>query len=526
MEYKEINIGKHGDLANNGMKKVEAEGNDILLCKSNGKFHALGAKCPHYGASLEEGLLHEGKIICPWHHATFDLENGDVIEPPSKDCLMKFELEVREDEIIVRIPDEFSGSRQCEMTKYDPKSDDRTFVIIGTGASGSSAAETLRKNGYKGKIVMISNEKRLPYDRPNLSKEYMQGIAEESWMPLHSEDFYDEKGIELKLGVEVMSVGIGEKTVSMRNADKIKFDKLLIATGGRPRNLNVDGVGLEGVFTLRSYDDADNILSKVDSAKKAVVVGTSFIGMEVASSLRDRDVDVTVVAPESVPFEYVLGKDVGRLIQNAHEKKDVNFKLGKTVKEFKGDQVVEKVILDNDEELNADLVVIGIGVEPVAKFIDAVDKNDDGSIKVDEFFAVTEDIFAAGDIASFPYWRSGEELRIEHWRTAEQQGIIAARNMLGERIPFKGVPFFWTNQAGLYMGYVGHASEWDNVIIHEDSESGRFIAYYIHNGTINAALANSMEREIDIIDELMRRNKMPSPEQVKEGFIDLSKFLP
>ncbi len=526
MDYQEINIGKHGDLANNEMKKVDVKGNEILLCKSNGKFYALGAKCPHYGASLSEGLLHEGKIICPWHHAAFELESGDVIEPPSRDCLEIFELELREDEIIVRIPSEFSGSRECEMTEYDPESDDRTFVILGAGAAGTSAAETLRKNGFKGKIVMISKEERLPYDRPNLSKEYMQGIAEESWMPLHSEDFYDEKGIELKLGVEAMSVSIGEKTVSMRNADKIKFDKLLIATGGSPRKLNADGVSPEGVFTLRSYDDADNILGKADSAKKAVVVGASFIGMEMASSLRDRHIDVTVVAPESVPFEYVLGEDVGKLIRNAHEKKGVNFKLGKTVKEFKGENAVEKVVLDDGDELNADLVVIGIGVEPAAEFIDAVDKGDDGSIKVDEFFEVTDDIFAAGDIASFPYWRSGEELRIEHWRTAEQQGAIAARNMLGERIPFKGVPFFWTNQAGLYMGYAGHASEWENVIIHEDSESGKFIAYYVHNGTINAVLANSMEREIDIIDELMRINKMPAPEQVKEGFIDLSKFLP
>lgn len=525
MDFKEINIGKHDDLVNGGMKKLDVEGNEILLCRHDDKFFALGSACPHYGAPLDEGVLHDGNLICPWHHAAFDVETGALLEPPSKDCLTKFDLEIREGEIIIRVPSEFSGSRECKMSSRDPEKDNRIFVILGAGAAGTFAAETLRREGFQGRIIMISHERRLPYDRPNLSKEYMQGNAEPEWMPLRTEEFYAKHEIELMLGAEIKEADIAKKTIHLDGREPIGYDKLLIATGSRPRTLDIPGIDQKNIFTLRSFDDCDAIIDTFDSAKEAVIVGASFIGMEVAGSMRARGISVTVVAPESVPFENILGKEVGGIIKKAHEDNGVRFKLGNTVKEFKGNGAVKSALLENGEELAADLAVIGVGVEPVTGYIKGIELESDGSLKVGEYLEAAGDVYAAGDVARFKDWRTGNEIRIEHWRTAEQQGMCAAKNMLGKNVPYRGISFFWSAQAGLYPGYVGHASDWDEVVIHGELEKKKFIAYYLKDNRLHAALGNGYGRRLDIIEELMKLDRTPPGDKIKSESIDWEALL-
>ncbi|MBD3168846.1 MAG: Rieske 2Fe-2S domain-containing protein [candidate division Zixibacteria bacterium] len=525
MKYKEINIGKHNNLDNGEMKIVDVEGNEILLCRHENKFYALGSKCPHYGASLDEGVLHDGHIICPWHHAAFEVKTGNLLEPPSRDCLTKFELEVIKDEIIVKIPADFSTSRKCSMADFNPEKDNRTFVILGAGAAGASAAETLRREGFNGRIILVSHERKLPYDRPNLSKEYMQGKAKDEWMPLRDEQFYRSNSIELMLGVEIKSAGIHEKTIRFTDREPINYDRLLLATGSKPNILKIPGTELRNIFTLRSFDDCDAIIETFESVKSATVIGASFIGMEVANSLRERGIPVTVVAPESEPFEYSLDKKVGEIIREAHENNGVSFKLGSTVKEFKGDYNVQKAVLDSGEELVTDLVIVGIGVRPVTEYIDGLATEDDGSLFVNEYFKAGDDVYAAGDIAKFRDWRTGEKMRIEHWRTAEQQGMYAAKNMLGKDVKYQSVPFFWSVQAGLHLGYVGHAPEWEEVILHRSSGEMKFIAYYLKHNRLYAAVANGFDRQLDIIEELMKKGREPSADEVKSGTLDWKSLL-
>ncbi|MGH7792603.1 MAG: NAD(P)/FAD-dependent oxidoreductase, partial [Thermodesulfobacteriota bacterium] len=361
---------------------------------------------------------------------------------------------------------------------------------------------------------------------PNLSKEYLQGKAEDEWMPLRSEEFYNDYGIELMRQKKVTHVDTSSKTISLDSGETLKYDKLLVATGGKARMLNVPGAELKNVFTLRSYDDSDEIIKASENASRVTVVGASFIGMETAFSLTERKLPVTVIAPDSVPFNRVFGKEIGKMFQKQQEEHGVTFKLGAAVAKFEGDGKVEAVMLENGERTEADLVVVGVGVKPATDFLKGIDLESDGSIKVNKYFCAAQDLYAAGDIARFPDWRTGEHIRIEHWRTAEQQGRIAAHNMVGKETPYSSVPFFWTTQAGLNFRYVGHVKDWDNLIIKGDVSSKEFIAFYVKNNQILAAAGNERDKEMAAIEELMRLKKMPTPEALQDNSVDLLELIP
>ncbi len=524
MSLREVPIAKITDIEEGQMKAFTIEDHKILLTKVEGEFHAVGATCPHYGAPLEEGMLSGTRIVCPWHHSAFNAQTGQVQEPPALDALPVYQLKISGDDVIVVLPEEVQGSRVQEMSRRHP-ADERVFVIVGAGAAGSAAAQTLREDGFTGRIIMISHEDRFPYDRPQLTKEYLEGKSDETMLPLHSEEFYSDYDIEFMFRKRVEKVSTSDHIITFKDGEKLKFDSVLLASGGIPGTLDVQGADLPGIYTLRSWDDSAAIIKASEGASKIVIVGSSFIGIEAAYSLSQRHCSVTVVGLDSVPLEKALGKEIGSLFQQLHEANGVTFKLNNYVSRFEGSDKVETVVLGNGERIQADLVIVGVGVNPATDFIEGIRLLGDGSVPVDEFFRAAEDVYAAGDIATFPYWYTGELLRIEHWRTAEQQGRIAGHNMAGKGIPYRGVPFFWTTQVGLYFRYVGHAKEWDDIIVHGDLASKKFIAYYLKGNLVRAVAGNDTEKEMAAIEELMRLNKMPKPDELRtESFSILDWF--
>jgi NADPH-dependent 2,4-dienoyl-CoA reductase/sulfur reductase-like enzyme/nitrite reductase/ring-hydroxylating ferredoxin subunit len=525
MGANEAVVCKVDNLKNGEMKAFNVNNVDILLSKIDDKFYAVAAFCTHYGAPLEEGVLSGGRIVCPWHHACFHSKSGDLLEPPARDALPSYEVRIENDDVIVKLPEKVESNRLPEMARHDSRKESRTYVILGAGAAGNAAAQALREDGFQGRIVMITYETRGPYDRPNLSKDYLQGEADPEWMPLRGEEFYSDNDIELLLSKKVNQINTKDKYITFSNGDTLNYDKLLIASGGIPRRLNLTGSELNNVFTLRNFDDTDAIIKASESASNAVIIGASFIGMETADSLLHRKLGITVVAPERTPLEHIFGNEIGKLFQQLHEENGIKFKLGHTIYKIEGDGNLEAVILDNGERIETDLVIIGIGVNPATNFIDSIDLESDGSIKVDQYFHVGNDIYAAGDIATFPYWYSGSDIRIEHWRSAEQLGRITAHNMAGKKITYESIPFFWTVQAGITLRYVGYVKDWDEIMVNGNISDKNFIAFYIKNNQVQAAAGCNRNREMAAIEELMRLKKMPAPENLKSDSIDLISLL-
>lgn len=521
MKTRELVVGKERDFKEGQMKKFEvAEDRQILLVKIDGKVHAVGGTCPHYGAELADGVLSHGRIRCPWHHAAFDARSGDLVEPPSLNCLARFETSVRGGDVVVTVPEEFHADRVPDMVSHKSEADSRAFVILGAGAAGCAAAQSLRQEGYQGRLVMITREGDAPYDRPMLSKEYLEGEADADGLPLRSESFYSDYGIELNTSLEVAQVDADARSVSFANGETLSYDKLLLASGGIPRTLDIPGSGLKNIFTLRSLADCNAIIRAMEENDRCVIVGASFIGMETANAMRKRGRNVTVVAPESTPFESTLGPEVGSLFKTLHEKNGVRFILSAKVAQFEGKDRVQAVVIESGERIPADFVILGVGVAPATGFVRGLETLTDGSIKVDEALYAGKDVYAAGDIASFPNPADGELIRVEHWTVALNQGIVAGRNMAGKKTEFDKTPFFWTNQVDLYFRYVGYAKECDDIIIQGDVAGGEFLALYIKNDRIVAAAGNNKEKELAAIHELMTRKLMPKPKELNIDSFD------
>jgi NADPH-dependent 2,4-dienoyl-CoA reductase/sulfur reductase-like enzyme len=451
--------------------------------------------------------------------------NGDAEEPPALDALVSYAVRVDGERILVNVPEESPDRRTPIMSSHDPVADSRQFVIIGAGAAGYAAAQTLREEGFRGNLVMITRDNRAPYDRPNLSKDYLQGHAEPEWMPLRPDEFFSEHGIKLLFNREVTRVDARTKTISFEGGETMDYDALLVATGGAPVRLNIPGSDLKNICVLRSFADADSIIETARRSRRAVVVGASFIAMEAAYSLCERGLEVTVVAPSREPFETTLGAELGAVFRRLHESHGVRFKLGSIVYRFEGSHNVEAVTLDNGERIETDMVVVGAGVRPVTHFIEGVEFDDAGGIVVDSRLRAADGIYAAGDIVNFNDLRTGERVRIEHWRTAQQQGRAAARNMLGHDVAFEGVPFFWTRQFDVALLYVGHAKSWDEIVYRGDVSSQDFLAFYLKGERVVAVAGMNRDREMAAAEELMRLGRMPAREQLKWDDTSLLEML-
>ena len=520
MSNRDLIVARTDELADGEMKEVTIGDKKLLLSRVGDAFYATAAHCPHYGAPLAEGVLNDKRVVCPWHHAVFDVTTGALKEPPAIDALPSFSTRVLGDDVLVRLPDDLPGERKPSMAARDVEQDRRDFVIVGAGAAGYMAAQTLREEGFAGRLVVVSREMKQPYDRPNLSKDYLAGEADPDWMPLRSRDFYRTHDIELLLGKTVTALDSERQFLELSDGGRISYDALLLTSGGKPRTIEVPGAELRNVMDLRSFRSADQIIDAAGKSTRAVIVGSGFIAMETAASLRGRNLPVTVVSPESVPFGEKFGKEIGAFFMRHHEGIGVRFRLGSRVELLEGDDKVEHLLLENGDRLAADLVIFGIGVEPATGYIGNLDLNEDGSIAVDQYLRAADKVFAAGDIARYTDWRTGRSSRIEHWRSAMQQGRTAALNMLGHDEPYRSIPFFWTKQAGLSFKYVGHAETWDDVIIEGSLDENEFLAYYIENDDVLAVAGNNRDAQLAAMEELMRDERMPTAERVKQGGFD------
>ena len=516
----EFDVAATDDLADGEMKQFTAGEIDVLVARVKGTYYAVGATCPHYGAPLADGVLCGERLVCPWHQASFDVTTGGLLEPPALDGLPRYDLRVEDGRIAVRIPMASADQTTAESEVVDDTADPRTFVVVGAGAAGYAAASTLREEGFRGRVVMITREDRFPYDRPNLSKDYLAGHARPEWMPLRPDAFYDEHAIEVVRAREVVALDARSKTITLDGGQSLRYTAALVATGAVARRPEVPGADLLNVFTLRGFDDADAIVRATEGASRAVVVGASFIGMEAAASLVERGLAVTVVAPSSVPFEKTLGREIGAMFQRLHESRGVRFELGTKVVRFEGKAALERAVLESGAVVEADLVVVGTGVDPATGFLDGVALDEDGGVVVDEYLSACDGLWAAGDVARFPDMFTGEATRIEHWRTAEQQGRIAARNMAGRATRYTAVPFFWTTQYGESLQYVGHASSWDEIIFEGDVDARDFIALYVKANRIAAAAGSGRDAQMGAVAEAMRLGRMVSPEAARRGGTD------
>jgi NADPH-dependent 2,4-dienoyl-CoA reductase/sulfur reductase-like enzyme/nitrite reductase/ring-hydroxylating ferredoxin subunit len=432
----------------------EANGEPVLLARRNDDVFAIGAYCTHYGAPLGDGLLVDDTVRCPWHHACFSLRTGEPLRAPALDPVDCWRVEQRDGSVYVKEKLERAAPREIPLTAGIPDA----VVIVGGGAAGNAAAETLRWEGYVGRITMVSADERGPCDRPNLSKGYLAGAAPAESNPLRSAEFYEAHRIDLKLGAGVDAIDTAKRIVRLADGTSHAYDALLLATGAEPVRLHVPGSDLPNVHYLRTLGDGDALVARAATSQHAVVIGASFIGLEVAASLRARDIAVQIVGRDAVPMERILGTEVGTFIQQLHERHGVTFHLGTSIT-----AIDERgVTLESGKHLPADFVVIGIGVRPAISLAEQAGLAVDRGITVDQYLETSiPGVFAAGDIARWPDRLTGERIRVEHWVVAERQGQTAARNMLGRREPFEAVPFFWTEQYDFSLAYVGHAEQWD-----------------------------------------------------------------
>jgi NADPH-dependent 2,4-dienoyl-CoA reductase/sulfur reductase-like enzyme len=474
---------------------------------------------------LDEGALSGRTIVCPWHNAAFDITSGHLERPPAMNDLSAYEIGVEEGDIFVTLPEKPEESRCPSMVKKNVRADRRNFIILGAGAAGAVAVETLRHVGFQGSITMVTPEFHLPYDRTTLSKGYLAGNQGKNDLPLRSEGFYREHGVDLLLGRKAVGLKAQEKTIELDDGKTLSFDACLIATGGVARTLGIPGDDLENVTTLRSFSDAERIIDATQGARRAVVIGESFIGMETAASLRARGLEVTIVGRLRVPFQRTLGEDIGRMLQGEHQKNGVTFELNTSPARFEGDERVASVILENGKRLLADLVVVGVGVTPVTDFIQGITLGRDGSVPVDDHLLAAEGIYAAGDIARFPYRKTGDQIRIEHWVLAEQQGRVAAINMAGKDARYDLVPFFWTVQYEVYLMVTGFAGKWDEIITMGDVDAKDFLAFYVKDGRVTAAAGVGHDRDIAAISELFRHDRMPEPDSLRSNPPDFPTLL-
>ena len=509
-------VAKASDLRDGEMMQVSVGRRTVLLLRVEGKFYALGAKCPHYGAPMAEGLLHGHRVLCPWHKSVLDALTGDLEDTPTLEALARFDARVQDGNVVVTVPDRAPSERTMPMAGYDPAADPRHFVILGGGAAGNAAAEALRQEGFEGRVTIITKEADLPYDRPQLSKDFLGSTEEVSDPTLRPAEFYEEHGIEVRTGCEVVAADVKARRLEFADGASLDCDALLLATGGRPRRLSVEGGELENVFTLRSLADCRRIKEVAGPGKRAVVVGASFIGMETAASLARRGLSVTVIGREA-PFSRTLGPEIGRMFQEMHEEAGTTFRMGAGLKSFEGRRKVEAVRLEDGTRVPADLVLEGVGIEPATDMLRGAALNEDGSVTVDAHLRVAEEVYAAGDVARFPDWRTGEPMRIEHWRLAQQHGRTAARNMVGRDAPFASAPFFWTNQGGPSLGYVGATRGWDEIIYQGDPAERDFMAFYVKGGRIAAVAGLGRNVALCAALCLMEMDRMPAPDEVRGG---------
>jgi NADPH-dependent 2,4-dienoyl-CoA reductase/sulfur reductase-like enzyme/nitrite reductase/ring-hydroxylating ferredoxin subunit len=501
-ELKGADLEKDGiassDLAEGAMVEGHAAGEAVLLARRGGDVFAIGAHCTHYGAPLADGLFDGGIVRCPWHHACFDVKTGEAVAAPALNALPCYATAQKDGRIFVTGKKDDATKRKLPMAPPPPA----RVVVVGAGAAGAAAVEMLRREGYEGSITLVGADESVPVDRPNLSKDYLAGNAPEEWIPLRSKEFYAELKIDLKLGVRATAIDAKAKTLTLSDGSSLAWDALLLATGADPIRLPIPGADRAHVHVLRSLGDSRAIIARAANAKRAVVIGASFIGLEAAASLRARGLDVDVVAPETQPLARVLGDALGGFVRGLHESKGVRFHLGK-----KPASIDEKeVTLDDGTKLACDLVVMGVGVRPATKLAEDAGIAVDRGVLTDAYLKTNvAGVYAAGDIARYEA-AGGERLRVEHWVHAERQGQVAAQNILGKARAFTWAPFFWSAHYDVTLSYVGHAESWDEIEIKGSIDARDATIAYKKAGSIKAVVTLGRDHASLVAESAMERN--------------------
>jgi NADPH-dependent 2,4-dienoyl-CoA reductase/sulfur reductase-like enzyme/nitrite reductase/ring-hydroxylating ferredoxin subunit len=477
-----------GDLEGGRPLLGHVDGEAVLVVRSGGEVFAIGATCSHYSWPLAEGLVVGDTVRCPWHHACFSLRTGEALRAPALSPVAAFEVATREGSVFVT-------ARRPQPETVRPRaaaSAPRSVGIVGAGAAGNCVAEELRHLGYQGEITLVDADPDAPYDRPNLSKDYLAGKAPEEWIPLHPRAYYEEHAIELARGKRVGALDARARSLTFEDGSTRTFGAVVLATGAEPIRLRLSGEGGPPVFYLRTLSDSRAIIAAAQTAKRAVVLGASFIGLEVAASLRARGVEVHVVAPEARPLERVLGAEVGDFVRRLHEEHGVVFHLGQTASGVEP----RRLTLASGERLQTDLVVAGVGVRPAVALAEKAGLRVDNGIVVDSRLQTeVAGVFAIGDAARWPDARSGELVRIEHWVLAQRHGQAVARTLAGVGGPFADVPFFWSQHYDVSLNYVGHAGRWDQAAVEGSLDKHDATIRYVAGGRLRALASLFRDRE-------------------------------
>ncbi|XP_078492604.1 apoptosis-inducing factor 3-like [Ciona intestinalis] len=483
---------KVGEMKDGEMREVSVGDGKALLVRHQGEYSAIGHKCTHYGAPLVKGALRDGRVRCPWHGACFNAKTGDIEDFPGLDCVPKHDIVIQDgDKVVIRAcKSALETHKRYKPMVQTQNEDGPHVVIVGGGPASVTCAETLRQKSFMGKITILSADPYLPYDRTKLSK--AMDIKPEAIF-LRPQEFYDAVNIKIINNKRVNGVNAETQVVTCEDGDTFKYDKLMVATGGRPRTLPIPGWDLKNVYVLRTPNDA-NAIAEVAKGRKVVICGASFIGMEVAASLVSKAESISVCEFFSVPFERVLGKEVGLFLQKMHEAKGVKFYMNASMVELKGENgAVVKAILKDGSELEADLVIAGVGMIPATEFLKdtGIQISSHGFVGVDRHMRalkssgdgeIFENIYAAGDIAMFPQMlRDWQPSNIQHWQMAHYHGRVAGTNMVvpnDDLQSVESVPFFWTQQYGKSLRYTGYGVGYDDIVIKGEVSDGKFCAYY------------------------------------------------
>jgi len=489
-------VARLADLREDRGTAVEIDDTEILLLRVGDEVRAFQANCPHAGAPLKDGAVCQGRLVCPWHKASFAVADGSLCEPPALDALQRYPVEIREGEVLV-------GSEPLRPQSTEAARDERLFTIVGAGAAGTAAAAALREFGFGGRILLIGREAGEPYDRTALSKFVLQGDkTPEEAPPLREADFFRQQRIE-RLHAEVVRLDAQARQLELGNGQTLAYDGCVLATGGEPKPLAVPGAELKGVHLLRTRADAAALLADLPAKSRAVIVGAGFIGLEAASALRKQGLAVDVVAPASLPFVKQMGETLGQHFKTLHEANGVTFQAPNEVVAIEGDDRVRQVRLQDGTRLPADLVLVGTGITPATGFLAHLSLADDGSVPVDAQLKAAEALYAVGDLVTFPF--AGQPTRIEHWRLAQQHGRLAARNLLGYAERYADVPFFWTLHHGKRYEYLGHPCQWDDMHLEGSLGDQTFVALLLAEELVVGVIACQRERATAILTQRLRQ---------------------
>lgn len=459
-----------GDIGEGQMLAGRVGDEAVVIARAGGVLYAVGAECTHYHGPLAEGLIVGDTVRCPWHHACFSLKTGKALAAPAIDPIACWAVEEKDGKAFVEAKRDLAAP-----AKPTPGAIERV-VIIGGGAAGFAAAERLRRDGFAGEVTVLSADPDAPYDRPNCSKDYLAGAAPKDWMPLRDDDFYKDGKIDLRLNTEVASFDPQARTVSLKGGGALSYDVLILATGAEPQRPTIPGLDGPKAHVLRTLKDADAIIAAAETAKRVAVIGASFIGLEVAGALKQRGLDVHVIAPETTPLAKIMGDAIGDWVKDLHQSKGVVFHLDRKVLGYADG----KVTMDEGEPIAADFVVVGTGVKPRVALAEAAGLAIDDGVVVDDHLKTSADgVYAAGDIARYPDPISGRLTRVEHWVHAERQGQYLARLILGEDRPFSDPPFFWSSHYDKAINYSGHAEGFDPPkVVGSIAEEDAAVRYY------------------------------------------------